>query len=97
MEPSSPQWLPELAGGQLQTELCELVEVGWKWGGEGRKEGRTQEAREIGWSFQWLLEIWAPQTWDGERVVFICFFLRKTFCFDCWGEAVIGKKKGPKR
>ena len=27
LEPSSPQWLPELAGGQLQTELCELVEV----------------------------------------------------------------------
>eukprot|EP00434_Breviolum_minutum_P005908 symbB.v1.2.005209.t1/scaffold266.1/size251003/6 len=27
LEPSSPQWLPELAGGQLQTELCELVEA----------------------------------------------------------------------
>lgn len=75
LEPSSPQWLPELAGGQLQTELCELVEVGGSGGGRmGRKEGRTKEAREIGWSFQCLLEIWAPQTWDGEQVVFICFF-----------------------
>lgn len=27
LDPLSSQWLPELAGGQLQTELCALVEV----------------------------------------------------------------------
>lgn len=97
MEPTSPQWLPELAGGQLQTELCELVEVGWKRGGEGwgrkvepRKQGRLVGVSSGCWRFG------PPKLGMGEQFVFICFFLKtKTFCFDCWGEAVIGKKKGP--
>ena len=89
LEPSSPQWLPELAGGQLQTELCELVEVGWKWGGEGRKVEPRKQGRLVEVS-RGCLEIWAPQKRD--CFYFIFFVKRLTFCFDCSGEAVIGPR-----